>query len=345
MLKRRLHLKARHPKQTGRQIAAPPLSQALRLSVERHGLVFRHKRLHAEPTDDVSNRAVAEHHHIAGGLARVAEERKRLALLFSEREELTGALVDHEAAATSRKLSNTSERCNRGLREHIADDGIHVGAPCLMTRASKTDEDSRPPCAECAERLCRKGEKREARKDEHGHHTTFIGVHATLIHEERRKLAEVNRNERNDCVERDDESHAHSRVAAIAELVGEVARSPEKEEPPHTIGEEAAEDERPGMTELERLEIGNLRAFSVRGSGLGVSFGIGVGIDVFELGGVHAGVLGRLLVEPHPESHPKEAEGTDDDEGHFPAPELRDERNRGGGGKRADRGTGVEDRR
>ena len=93
---RRLHLKAqhpKHPKHPGRQIAAPPLSQALRRSVERHGLVFRHKRLHAEPTDDVSNRAVAEHHHIAGRLARVAEERKRLALLFSEREKLmTNAL-------------------------------------------------------------------------------------------------------------------------------------------------------------------------------------------------------------------------------------------------------------
>jgi len=213
-----------------------------------------------------------------------------------------------------------------------------------MACAGKTDKDGRPPCAERAKRLCGKGEKREAGEDEHGDHAAFIGVHAALIHEERGKFAEVDRNERDDRIERNDESHAHSGIAAVAELVGKVAGSPEKEEPPHTIGEEASKNERPRMAKLERLEIGYLGAFRLGRSGLGVSLGIGVGVDVCEFGGVHAAILGRLLVEPHPKSHPKEAERTDYDEGHLPAPELRDERNRCRSGESADGGTGVEDR-
>jgi len=235
------------------------------LSVEHHGLVLRNERLHAHPADEVRNGAVAEHNHVAGGLARIAEERKRLSLLRGVGEELARALVDHEASAAGGKLGNAGERCYRGLREHVADDRVHIGAPGLMTRTGKTDQNRRPPCAERTERLSRKSEKREACEDEHRDHAAFVGVHAALVHEERGELAEIDRDERDDRIERDDERHAHAGVAAVPELVGEVSGRPEEEEPPHAIGEKAAKNERPGMAKAEGFEVGDLRTFGIGG--------------------------------------------------------------------------------
>lgn len=51
-----------------------------------------------------------------------------------------------------------------------------------------------------------------------------------------------------------------------------------------------------------------------------------------------------FLVHEDPEAHPDEAQGADHDEGHLPAPGLRQQRNGQRGEQRADRSAGIEDR-
>ena len=155
-------------------------------------------------------------------------------------------------------------------------------------------------------------------------------------------MVSLDRDERDDRVEREDERHAHAGIARVAELVGKISRRPEEEEPPHSISEETAENERPGLAERKRLGVGDLLLFLRRLGGSRLrAF---VLVDVLELLGRDARVFGGLPVEPDPEAHPDEAERADDDERHLPAPELRNDRDRERRCERADGRAGVEDR-
>ena len=128
------------------------------------------------------------------------------------------------------------------------------------------------------------------------------------------------------------------------ELVAEVGRSPEQEEPPHAVREELTGDELPGLLEREALPQGDLLFLlglggRVRGSRI-VRI---ILVDVSQFGLVHMLALFRLLIHEGPEEHPDEAQGTDDDEGHFPAELHRERRDAQRRGKRAHGSTGVED--
>ena len=116
-------------------------------------------------------------------------------------------------------------------------------------------------------RLRAEREKREACEYEHRNHATLVGIHAALVDHVSRNLAKVDRDERDDCVKSEDERHAHSRIALVPELVGEVTGSPEEEEPPNAISEEAAKDERPSLAKRKRLGVGNLLFLLLRLSG------------------------------------------------------------------------------
>ena len=48
-------------------------------------------------------------------------------------------------------------------------------------------------------------------------------------------------------------------------------------------------------------------------------------VDVFQLEGVHLLVMFGFVVDKDPEAHPDEAEGTNYDESHLPAPRLSNE--------------------
>ena len=328
-----------------------------------HLLVARHQRLHAAPADEIGDSAVAEDDAVTGGLAGIAHElhrRPRILGALGEQllghfdllavnhscaggigEEFARALIDDEAAATGRELGDAGQGADGGLGEHIADDRVDVGAPRLMPRAGKADENRRPPRGIRAERLSTEREQRQAGEEEHRHHATFIRIHPAAVHHEGGNLAEINRHERDNGVKRKDERHAHARRARVVELLREITGRPEKEEPPHAVGKKPTEHERPGLAERERLDIADLRA--LRGFIDLDLFGVClVAADIGELRRIHQRIGLGLFVEPHPKTHPHEAQRADDDERHLPAPELRDKRNRKRSRQRADGRARVE---
>ena len=201
--------------------------------------------------------------------------------------------------------------------------------------------------------LREEGGQRQEGKDQHRQHTSGIGVHALAVNKQTRQVAAEDRQHGDDGVEREDQRNAHARAGRVAVLVREVGRSPEEVEPPHAVGKELADDERPGLPVGEALPEGDdllgllLRAPGRCGGIRGVIL-----MDVGQLGLVDVLRLLGLLVHEEPEAHPEEAQGTDDQEGHLPAAAdtlilevLRKQRNRGRSDQCTYRRTGVEDRR
>ena len=126
-------------------------------------------------------------------------------------------------------------------------------------------------------------------------------------------------------------------------MVAEIGRCPEEEEPPHTIGHELTHEERPRLLESEALPERDGLLFLLLIAILYVG-NIVVLFDIVQFGLVHALVLGRLIIQPCPKTHPDEAQRTDDDESHLPTPSTGQQRNGGRSCQCTYRGTAVEDR-
>ena len=131
-----------------------------------------------------------------------------------------------------------------------------------------------------AQRLCKQSGQGEEGKDEHGAHTTCVGVHA-MVDEVVGQLAAYDAEHR-DEVEHEDAKHTHVIGWLDAELRFQILRRPEEEEPPHAIGHKLAEDERPCLAIGEAFEEWYLRSFVV--SLCRVVLGVGILVDVSELG-------------------------------------------------------------
>ena len=81
-----------------------------------------------------------------------------------------------------------------------------------MTGTEQTDEDGRPPGTVGAKGLCQQSEHGEAGEDQHGTHTTQIGIHATLLDKVFRQVATTDREHGDDEVEGEDQQNAHCGV-------------------------------------------------------------------------------------------------------------------------------------
>ena len=121
-----------------------------------------------------------------------------------------------------------------------------------MTSACQTDNNGGNPWRYAGKGLCEHGKDGEEGKDEHGTHAACIGIHAPLLYEEFRQITTVDGHDGDDEIEHKDEHLTGHRCDRIAQRV-EVVRSPEQEEPPHTVGHELADNERPRLTIFETV--------------------------------------------------------------------------------------------
>lgn len=162
-----------------------------------------------------------------------------------------------------------------------------------------TDDDGRPPVGEVSEGLGKEGEKREQCEDEHGAHTGRISIELRmLVHDYGRQFTTID-GEHGDGIEHKDKGHSRGGVGCEAIHVGDIGGDPEEEEPPHTVGEALAGDHGPCLGILEALAernhvlVGVLLLSLLAG---GLAGDIAVLLDIGELGGIDAGILGGFLV-------------------------------------------------
>ena len=178
-----------------------------------------------------------------------------------------------------------------------------------------------------AQRLCKQRCQGEESEDEHRQHTAGIGVHPLLVHKNLGQITAADGHHGHYQIKGENQRLAQAAGGGSMELVAEVARSPEQEEPPDAVGEKLAHNETPGLTVFKALQEGNRLLF---GSSLGRSrllgslFGI-VLMDIFQLGGIHLLAVLGLVVHKGPEEHPDETQTAYNDEGHLPA-ELHGQR-------------------
>ena len=306
-------------------------------------LVLRYEGLHDAPGDEVGETAEAEDDEVAGRLALKSEEGERGALVLRIGEQVAGGLLDEHRAHAARHGTDAGDGGDGALREHVADGGEEVGAPGLVSGRGKADQDGRQPgrVETDAERLGHQRAEREEGEDEHRQHTSRIGIHSFLVDENLGQVAASDGDHRHDGVEREDQRLAEEGGRRGVELVAEVGRSPEQEEPPYAVGEEFADDEGPGLLVLEALE--HRDGLLCGEGGLFGSLGGIILVDVFQLGLVDVLRFLGLVVHKLPEEHPEEAQSTDDDKRPFPAERLGERRDAERGGEGADGGTCVED--
>ena len=175
-----------------------------------------------------------------------------------------------------------------------------------MTSAQQSYQDGRPPCAVGSQRLCKHAQQGETGKDQHGTHTTQIGVHATFLNKIGRQVTTSNTDNCHDKVEGKNQQDTHRRVTGVAILVAEIRRCPEEEEPPNTIGHELTHNKRPRLLVFEALpERNGLLLFNIV-TILHIGY-ITILFDIVELSLINTLVLGRFVIEPYPKAHPQEA--------------------------------------
>ena len=147
-----------------------------------NGLVLRYESLHDDPTYKVGYGADAEDNHVAGRLSFETEEGEGTALLFCIGEEGTGTLVDEEGAHTTCHTADTDDGSDGRLGEHVTDGREDVGRPGLVGSTQDTNQDDGEPggAEHTAERLCEETQQGEEGEDEHGAHTAFVRIIATV---------------------------------------------------------------------------------------------------------------------------------------------------------------------
>ena len=213
-----------------------------------------------------------------------------------------------------------------------------------MRGRADADQDDREPRGYPAKRLCEQDDQRQEREDQQRLHPGRVRIERLsllhrLIDEYGRKLSAVDRKHRYG-IESEYQCHTHRVAGLDPELCVQIGRGPEQEEPPDSVGHKLSDGERPGLLVLEAVLETDLLPGSVVGRLLVVKFL--VLLDVGQLFLAH--VLGslRLVVEEHPESHPDEAQGSDDDERDLPTEVLRENRDGERGEQRSDRSAGIE---
>lgn len=148
------------------------------------GLVLWHEGRHDKPANEVGDCTVTEDDHVACRFACGSEKLEGIAKTVSIGEEHTRTFVDGKGTESAKHGADASNGGNGRFWEHIANGGVEVGTPCLMTSSCQTDDDARPPRGNLSEWLCKHGEDGKESKDKHGTHTTSIGVHAHFLDEE-----------------------------------------------------------------------------------------------------------------------------------------------------------------
>ena len=195
-----------------------------------------------------------------------------------------------------------------------------------------------------SERLCKQGAEREECENEHRPHPSCIRVHALFLHKNLWQVSATDRNDGHDSIEGEDKRLSEETGRRGIELVAEIRRRPEKEEPPDTVSEEFAHDKCPGLAVSEalgegdgRFALGSFSRCSLFGGLCGVIL-----MYVFKFGSVDVLAVFRLVVHKLPEEHPDKAEGTDDDECPFPTERAGERRYRQRCGKCAYGRAGIE---
>ena len=145
-------------------------------------------------------------------------------------------------------------------------------------------------------------------------------MHALLLNEQFRQIAAEYRDYRDNQVKGEYQRLSLERSGGGVKLVAEIRRSPEQEEPPDSVSQELADNERPCLAILESLGEGD--GFLLRKNRLFGSFLSIVLVDIFQLCFVHMFALLGLFIHIIPEEHPDKTKSTDDDERPFPAESL-----------------------
>ena len=218
--------------------------------------VLGNKALHDGPGNEVGKAAEAEHDEVAGGFALEAKEGEGCALGLGVGKELTGNPLDNHGADTSGHCADTGNGGDGALGEHVTHGGEEVGAPGLMSRTCKADEDGRPPgrVETHAQRLRKQRGNGEERKDEHGQHSAAVRMHTLLLNKKLGQISSADGNHRDYEIQRENEPLAKRGRCRSMELVAEIRRRPEQEEPPYAVGKELAGDEAPGLLEGKAFE-------------------------------------------------------------------------------------------
>ena len=209
-----------------------------------------------------------------------------------------------------------------------------------MRRTSDTNQNHWEPRRNRSQRLRQQHEQREKCEDKHRLHTCRIRIHAAAIDKDCRQLTAVNGEHRNG-IKREYQRHTQRIRCLDTELCVQIRRRPEEEEPPHAVRHELTDDKRPRLFESETLpETNLLLILLIDHDNILFMF---ILLDVFQLRLVHIAALVWRGVHKHPQSHPDEAQRTDDDKRHLPTPCFRQHRDGHRGNQRTNRSAGVED--
>ena len=244
---------------------------------------------------------------------------------------------------TTGHATDTCNTCNSGFREHITYSREDVSRPRLVGSTADTDKDNREPRRECTQWLCQQYHQREESKNQHCLHTGSIRIHTCLINKDSREFTAIDRQH---CygIKGENQSHSQSIGSLDVKLGIQVRRSPEQEEPPHTVGHKLAGSESPCLLVSETLKERHLLFFFHLFNHRGGAFFIFILFDIIKFGFVDVFTLWRSIIHEYPHTHPDKTKRTDYDKCHFPAPCFCNQRNGNGSDQGTDRGTGVKDR-
>ena len=207
-------------------------------------------------------------------------------------EQVSGDLLEQEGADS---CSHSADSCDCGsslLGKEVSADGIKVGRPALVRCSCEAYADHGEPGGYIPQRLCEQDHKRYEGEDEHSPGPARVRILACPVHEYGRKLASED-GEHRDKVQDKDKGYSQRVGGLDPELCVEIGRSPEKEEPPDSVGYEPCEDEGPGFLVLEDLTKGHLfllgRALFLLLGELGIS--LSILLDLGEFGSIDHLVL------------------------------------------------------
>lgn len=159
-------------------------------------------------------------------------------------------------------------------------------------------------------------------QNKHGLHACYIRILASLVDNDGRQFTSID-GKHGDGIQDKDKHLGSCCIGRETVYIRNVGRCPEQIEPPNAVGHEFTEEYSPRLRKLEALKERYLLIVEVAVCALCLGFVcfriVVVLFDVCQFGCIDMRIGMRLLVEEHPQSHPDEAQSTDNDECHFPS--------------------------
>ena len=211
----------------------------------------------------------------------------------------------------------------------------------MVGSSTDTDQNNREPGRNRTQRLRQQNQQREECKNQHCFHTRCIWIHATAVNKDCREFTTIDR-KHGHGIQGKDQRHTQRVGSLDTKLCIQIGRSPEKEEPPNTVGHKFTGNESPSLFKSKALPEADLLLilFFYKDN----AFFVLILFNIIQFRFIDMLALTRCRVHEDPQAHPNETKRTDYDKRHFPTPSLCQQRNGYRSDQSADRSTSIKDR-